>query len=156
MSISRKNTALQMRGRGAGFVLLGKGPALDADFGDELFKYNSSDRGGGRVFQWYRKAVFQNRLREQGWTKRGCRTGASVHPSVTEQQCMPALKLTHEHMARFPAACAMLDSFAGPQCYPQLADDAKYQTNGVRIADAAGEAVPELAMAREHATHIGD
>ena len=137
-----------MRGRGSGFVLLGKGPALDSDCGDDRFVYNGSDRGRGRVFQWYRKAVFQDRLREQGWTKRGCRTGASVHASVTEQQCMAALKLTHEHLARFPASCAMLDSFAGPQCYPQLADDAKYQANDVRIAQAAGEAVPELAMAR--------
>ena len=138
-----------MRGRGSGFVLLGKGPALDSDCDDDRFVYNGSDRGGGRVFQWYRKAVFQDRLREQGWTKRGCRTGASVHASVTEQQCMAALKLTHEHLARFPASCAMLDSFAGLQCYPQLADDAKYQANEVSIAEAAGEAVPELAMARE-------
>ena len=62
---------------------------------------------------------------------------------------MAALKLTHEHLARFPASCAMLGSFAGPQCYPQLADDAKYQANDVRIAEAAEEAMPELAVARE-------
>ena len=62
---------------------------------------------------------------------------------------MLALKLTHQHLERYPAACAMLGSFAGPQCYPQLADDAKYQANDVRIAEVAGEAAPELAMARE-------
>lgn len=67
--------ALQMRGRGSGFVLPGKGPALDADFDDDRFTYNGSDRVGGRVFQWYRKAVFHDRLREQGWTKRAAELG---------------------------------------------------------------------------------
>ena len=46
----RKHPALQMRGRGSGFVLLGKGPALDSDCDDDRFVYNGSDRGGGRVF----------------------------------------------------------------------------------------------------------
>ena len=81
-----------MRGRGFGFVLPGKGLALDAELDDCRFAYNGSDRGKDRVFEWYRKPVFQDRLRELGWTKRGCKTGASVHASMTEQQYMIALK----------------------------------------------------------------
>ena len=93
--------------------------------------------------------MFQDRLREFGWTARKCRTGADVHATVTESQCMLALKLTHDHLARFPAACASLESFAGPQCYPQLADAARYQANEVRAADAAKGAAPQAAAARE-------
>ena len=112
----RINPAFQMRGRGSGFVILGKGLALDIGLDDGRFAYNGSGRGKGRVFEWYRKAVFQDCLRELGWTERGCKAGAAVHASVTEQQCMLALKLTHQHLARFPAACAVLEFLAGPQC----------------------------------------
>ena len=133
------NPSLQMRGRGSGFVTLGKGPALDAEVDDVGFAYNGSDPQRGRYFKWYRKAVFQDRLRELGWTKRGCKTGADVHGSVTERQCMLALHLMNQHLGRFPVACAMLDEYAGPQCYPQLAEDAKYQANEVRAPDEAAE-----------------
>lgn len=58
-------------------------------------------------------------------------------------------ELAREHLARFPAASAMLGSHAGPQCFPQLADDMKYRVNEVHIADTAGDAAPELTVARE-------
>ncbi len=123
---------------------------MDAEVDDVGFAYNRSDTQRGRYFKWYRKAVFQDRLRELGWTKRGCKTGADVHGSVTERQCMLALHLTNQHLDRFPVACAMLEEYAGPQCYPQLAEDAKYQANEVRAPDEAAEdAAPQLAVVRE-------
>ena len=65
----KRTKVLQFRGRGSGFVALGKGPALDAEVGDPAFAYNGSNKQCGFVFKWYRKALFQYRLRELCWTK---------------------------------------------------------------------------------------
>ena len=40
------------------FVEPEKGPILDAEVGDVAFEYNGSDEKRGRVFKWYRKALF--------------------------------------------------------------------------------------------------
>ena len=46
-------------GRG-GFVEKGKGPDMDAPFSDSSFDYNGVGPTLGKVFRWYRKAVFQD------------------------------------------------------------------------------------------------
>ena len=55
-------------GRGRGFVEKGMGPSNDADVSDPAFDHNGSNPCGGRVFKWYRKAVFQDKLRALGWS----------------------------------------------------------------------------------------
>ena len=149
----RKYTCFQARGRGAGFVKLGCGPDIGAAAADPKFDYNGSNSEGGRVFKWYSLAVFQDRLREVGWTKRNCKTGAEVHASVTERQRMRALELTDKYFRDFPAANACLSEYVGPQCYPQLADNTRYRANEVRGSEAAGGLVPLLLAAREQMRH---
>ena len=107
----------------------GKGPALDSDVSDPAFAYNGSNKQCGFVFKWYRKALFQDRLRELGWTKTRCKTGAQVHASIDEDMCMRALRLTSEHLSKYPAMHSSMEGYAGPQCYPQVADDARYLAN---------------------------
>ena len=137
---------LQFRGRGSGFVGPGKGPALDADVEDALFAYNGSNKERGRVFKWYRKALFQDRLRELGWAKTGCKTGAHVHASVGEDTCMRALRLTSDHLEKYPAMHASMDGYVGRQCYPQLADNPRYFANNEVAAvvseQAVGQSIP--------------
>ena len=145
----RQQTCLQARGRGAGFVKLGLGPGLDADVTDSKFDYNGSNSEGGRVFKWYSLAVFQDRLREVGWTTRGCKTGAEVHSSASERQCMRALELTDKYFRDFLAASASLCEFAGPQCYPQVAENARYRANELKDAPLGHAHVPLLPAARE-------
>ncbi len=140
---------LQFRGRGSGFVEFGKGPGLDADAGDPGFAYNGSNKERGRVFKWYRKALFQDRLRELGWTKVGCKKGAEVHKSVTEDMCMRALRLTSDHLEAYPTMHAAMDEYAGPQCYPQLADEERYKANNEPEPVAAEEVRLGVPAARE-------
>ena len=66
---------------------------------------------------------------------------------------MRALELTDKYFRDFPAASACLSEFVGPQCYPQLADDARYRANEVRASNADGGAVPLLQAAREQMQH---
>ena len=44
----------------------------------------------GRVFKWYSKAVLRERLKELGFDKSGCKTGAQLHDLVDEGTCVRA------------------------------------------------------------------
>ena len=52
-----KHSWFQMKGRGHGFVVAGKGPALDASLDHADFAYNGSNAEGGRVFRWYSRCL---------------------------------------------------------------------------------------------------
>ena len=108
-----------------GFVEKGKGPELDAPFDDPSFDYNGVGPTHGRVFRWYRKAVFQDQLRRFGWTAVKRQTGRQVYETVTERQCMLALQATHDALALCSQATGHLEPYSGPQCYPQLRDDSR-------------------------------
>ena len=112
---------------------------------DASFAYNGSNKECGRVFKWYRKALFQDRLRELGWAKTGCKTGAQVYASLDEHICMRALRLTTEHLEKYPRMHGSMDEYAGPQCYPQLIDDSKYNANN-EVLRVASEQVGCLEM----------
>jgi len=68
----RRHRNLQLQYRG--FLERGKGPSFDAQVDDPSFEYNGEGPTNGRVFKWYRKAVFQDQLRRLGWTAVRCRT----------------------------------------------------------------------------------
>ena len=136
----KKHRHLWLRaGCAGGFVEPGKGPSLDAQVGDGAFEYNGSDGKCGRVFKWYRKAVFQDQLRALGWTATRLRTGKQVYESVTERQCMEALARTRDLLQRYPQTTSGLEEYAGPQCYPQLAEDKRYRANDPKRAEASTE-----------------
>ena len=135
-------------GCASGFVEPDKGPSLDTEVGDVAFEYNGSDDKRGKVFKWYRKAVFQDQLRALGWTAAKLRTGKQVYESVTERQCMEALAWTRDLSQRYPQTMSGLEGHAGPQCYPQLAEDKRYRANDPKRAEAATEPAT-VPMARE-------
>jgi hypothetical protein len=96
--------------------------------------------GGGRVFQWYRRPVFEMFLRTSSPIWQG--PPRAVHEGVTEKQCMRALVLTSVHLSKFSTACEYLTPYAGPQCFPHLQDVERREANGLdRLLVSAGGAV---------------
>ena len=77
-------------------------------YGTEREQYNG--RGGGRVFKWYSRAVFNNYLARMGASEQSC----------TERQCMVALGAVSDELKKYPMVTERLTPFAGPQCYPHL------------------------------------
>ena len=77
-------------------------------YGTEREQYNG--RGGGRVFKWYSRAVFNNYLARMGASEQSC----------SERQCMVALAAVSDELRKYPMVLERLTPFAGPQCYPHL------------------------------------
>ena len=77
-------------------------------YGTEREKYNG--RGGGRVFRWYSRPVFNNYLARMGASEESC----------TERQCMLALAATSDELRKYPMVTERLVPFLGPQCYPHM------------------------------------
>ncbi len=142
----RKHTGLQLRN--GGFVEQGKGPRHDAALDDDAFAYNGSSPQRGRAFEWYRKAVFQDKLRQCGWTAERCTTAKDVFATATERQCMEALRRTSDALQRCPQVIALLEEYAGPQCYPQVAEEKRYRANAPPKAKDNAD-VPAMAVARQ-------
>ena len=87
-----------------------RGLAAEAGrYGAARERYNGE--GGGKVFRWYSRAVFQNVLATMF---------AVTEETCTERQCMEALWAASEELRRYPAKRDRLKPFAGPQCFPHL------------------------------------
>ena len=112
------------------------------------FHYNGEAPTPGRNFRWYRKAVFQDQLRRFGWTAVKRTTGRQVYETITERQCMLALQATNDALALNSQATGHLEPYLGPQCYPQVRDEARYRANEPKASGSADEP-PTLPAARE-------
>ena len=77
-------------------------------YGSEREKYNGV--GGGKVFKWFSRAVFNNYLARMGASEASC----------TERQCMIALGAVSDELKKYPMVTDRLTQFTGPQCYPHL------------------------------------
>ena len=77
-------------------------------YGTERERYNG--RGGGRVFKWYSRVVFNTYLARLGVSETTC----------TERQCMLALRATSDELEKYPMVKDNLHAYAGPQCFPHL------------------------------------
>ena len=88
--------------RGAGVRDLGD--RGEGKFGSERECYNG--RGGGRVFKWYSRAVFNNYLGRMGVSEATC----------SERECMLALAASSDEIKKYPMVQSSLVPFAGPQC----------------------------------------
>ena len=77
-------------------------------YGTERERYNGE--GGGRVFKWYSRAVFNSYLSRMGVDERSC----------DERQCTIALGATSDELRKYPMLMERLVAFSGPQCYPHL------------------------------------
>jgi hypothetical protein len=77
-------------------------------YGSEKERYNG--KGGGQVFKWYSRNVFNSYLKRMGTTERSC----------SERQCMVALEATTDELRKYPIVTCFLSPYAGPQCYPHL------------------------------------
>ena len=94
---------------------LGAGVRMRDDRDDGSGRYGASrerynGRGGGRVFKWYSRVVFNNYLARMGVSEESC----------TEAQCMVALGATSDELRKYPIVTDKLTPFAGPQCFPHL------------------------------------
>ena len=77
-------------------------------YGTEREGYNGE--GGGQVFAWYSRRVFNNYLKRLGVTEETC----------TERDCMLALSCTSDELRKYPMVTERLRKYAGPQCFAQL------------------------------------
>ena len=77
-------------------------------YGTDRERYNG--RGGGRVFKWYTRNVFNKYLSQLKVSETTC----------TERQCMLALAATSDELRKYDMVTENLTPFAGPQCYPHL------------------------------------
>ena len=80
----------------------------------EFEDYNGE--GGGRVFRWYNKAVFEMHLKK---------LGADSVSQANEKQVMAALGLTSEDLFSGMVNGRRLLEYAGPQCHPQVRERAE-------------------------------
>ena len=94
--------------RGAGVRELNDRGGSGERYGTDRERYNG--RGGGRVFKWYSRAVFNNYLSRMGTSEEGC----------SERQCMLALAATSDELKKYPMLLDRLVAYAGPQCFPHL------------------------------------
>ena len=138
----RKNPRLLDRPgvRNMGFVKLGQGPGPRAPLEDPSYAYNGEN--GGKNFQWYKRGLFGMLLKQAGFA-------GSDLSRCTERQCMVALLATSEKLRIFPMETAELVPYAGPQCYPHLAEKKRLNADrkpAVAVEDATP---PEIAHARE-------
>ena len=77
-------------------------------FGSERESYNG--REGGKNFMWYSRPVFNKYLAQLRTSEVDC----------SERDCMEALRLTSEEIAKYPMTQQYMVKFAGPQCYPHI------------------------------------
>ena len=82
----------------------------------ELEDYNGE--GGGQVFRWYHKAIFEMHLKK---------LGADGLLAANEKQVMAALRLTSEDLHSGMVNGRRLLEYAGPQCFPQVREHAERQ-----------------------------
>ena len=71
-----------------------------------------------------------------------------IYETVTERQCMLALQATNDALALCSQATGNLGPYLGPQCYPQVRDDARYRANEPKQTSGTDE-VPTVPAARE-------
>ena len=116
----------------------GRGPGSSADRGQPCADYNGRD--GGCNVKWYLPAVFLREVERRG-------AGLST---VTERVCMEALQATSNASKDCPLARGDdAKAFAGPQCFPQLQDEARLHANMPAPAAGADTAVPPPSAARD-------
>ena len=98
--------------------------------------------GGGRVFKWYCKGVFQIMLRSR--VPLFCRHEQFY--GVSERYIVEALRRTNEFLTKCGAEFLRRDGvveYAGPQCYPQFTDRAN--ANSDLFPDSRWRPAPESA-----------
>ena len=132
--LPRLREYVNSQGKKVSLVARDQGPASYRERTAEAAAYNGET--GGRVFKWYRKSVFQRHLLQQGAEVETC----------SERQCMDALRATSTELERDAGGCDRGNAYAGPQCFPQLAErmDSNEELRGV---DDAGNG--PSAMQRE-------
>jgi hypothetical protein len=91
------------------------GPRSSAERGTELEDYNGE--GGGRIFKWYARVMFECELRALG-VGRG---------TMTEALCMRALRATSVRLRQLSEVTKSLKEYAGPQCFPHCADRGRWR-----------------------------
>ena len=99
----------------------GYGPAKWYELDDPDFTcYNGKD--GGENYKWFVPSVFQRELQRMNADLETC----------TERECELALRKTNAVVGMYTAAYkAGLVEYAGPQCYPQLKEQARVSVNSV-------------------------
>jgi hypothetical protein len=108
------------------------GPRSAGDREASFEDYNGED--GGRVFKWYVRAYFEAEI---------ARLGAG-RDTMTEAQCMRALRATSVFLRQLPEVQKSLKEYAGPQCYPQLEERGRWRGNQQHDPELTrGGAVPE-------------
>ena len=105
-----------------------KGSQSFADYkaNPDLAEYNGI--GGGRVFRWYSRAIFERHLRTMHplW----CGPPRQVHEGdLTERQCMQALRATSSEIQRFPSVFVSMVEYSGPQCFPHVSEPGRREAN---------------------------
>ena len=88
-----------------------------SEAGAEREKYNGE--GGGRVFKWYRRQIYEDELMKMGVGRE----------KESEAQCMRALRATSTRLQMQPATVRSLREYAGPQCFPQLEERERWRAN---------------------------
>ena len=73
-------------------------------YGSERERYNGV--GGGKVFKWFSRVVFNSFLARMGVSEADC----------TERDCMLALAATSAELTKIDMLTEQLKPFAGPQC----------------------------------------
>ena len=71
---------------------------------------NGDMEGGGCVFKWYSRPVFNKILAQMGVDEACC----------SERQCMRALAAVSLEVKKYPMVTDRLTAYAGPQCYAHL------------------------------------
>jgi hypothetical protein len=82
--------------------------SVQAGYGSVQERYNGV--GGGRVYKWFSRTVFNSFLSRMRASEGGC----------TERECMLALAATSAELTKFDMLTQSLKAFAGPQCYAHL------------------------------------
>jgi len=112
-------------------VLVAKdaGPRSAAERGQACEAYNGAE--GGCKFTYYSYLLFVKELAKRGATVSRC----------SEAVCMEALQATHVFLQNHPLARGdAMREHAGPQCFPQLQEEARLRANRPLVeGDAAAE-----------------
>ena len=113
-------------------------------YGSARERYNGV--GGGEVFRWFTRPVFESYLARMGVSVENC----------SERQCMLALQATSEELRKYDVVTEQLRPYAGPQCYPHLDRtnedcriDCKPVTGGTAIHGNLGAHGADASLARE-------
>ena len=126
------------------------GPASVSDQG--LGVYSMSDAGeialedyngvdGGQVHMWYQREEFERQLSRLGFERSTC----------NERACVEALQATSLALRSQHLKHMEMEPYAGPQCFPQVFEDARFQANPekgsrkARAVDQGGAIVDQMA-----------